>query len=74
MENENKTTFCSKKKQQHWGSRKFTGSFEKSVDVLDELQDTISNDRKVNKLWEKLFNKQLVKFKNWACLRERSIQ
>ena len=28
----------------------FTGSYEKSVEVLDELQDTISKSRKVNKL------------------------
>ena len=34
----------------------FTGSYEKSVEVLDELQDTISKSRKVNKLWQKLFD------------------
>ena len=38
---------------------------------MDELQDTISKDRKVNKLWQKLFNQHQVKFKNQACLRER---
>ena len=26
---------------------------------MDELQDTISKDRKVNKLWQKLFNIRL---------------
>ena len=34
----------------------FTGSYEKSVEVLDELQDTISKSGKVNKLWQKLFD------------------
>ena len=39
-------------KKRHWGS------YEKSVEVLDELQDKISKDRKVNKLWQKLYNQQ----------------
>ena len=59
MENKNIIIFCSCKpsqKKQHSCSWKFTGSYEKSVEVLDELQDTISKDRKVNKLWQKLFN------------------
>ena len=34
-------------------------SYEKSVEVLDELQDAISKDRKVDKLWQKLFNSRL---------------
>ena len=29
----------------------FTGTYEKNVEVLDELQDTILKGRKVNKLW-----------------------
>ena len=34
----------------------FTGSHEKSVEVLDEPQDTILKGRNVNKLWQKLFD------------------
>ena len=30
------------------------GSFEKSVEVLDKLQNAVSKGRKVNKLWLKL--------------------
>ena len=59
MENKNIITFCSCKpsqKKQCWGSWKFTGSYEKCVEVLGDLQDTISKDREVNKLWQKLFN------------------
>ena len=43
---------------------------QKSVEVLDELQDTVSKSRKVNKLWQKLFDQHQVEFKNQACLRE----
>ena len=43
-------TFCSCKPSPKKRSWKFTGSYEKSVEVLDDLQDTISKDRKVNKL------------------------
>ena len=43
---------------------------QKSVEVLDELQDTVSKGRKVNKLWQKLFDQHQVEFKNQACLRE----
>ena len=32
-------------KKQHWGSWKLTGSNEKSVEVRDKLQDTISKGR-----------------------------
>ena len=31
----------------------------------------ISKDRKVNKLWQELFDQHQLKFKNQACLRER---
>ena len=37
---------------------------------MDELQDTISKDRKVNKLWQKLFNIRLnlkTRLKRQAC-------
>ena len=43
----------------------------KRVEVLDELQDTISKDRKVNRWWQKLFDQNQVKFKNYASLRKR---
>ena len=58
MENKNIIIFCTCKPSQknNIDSWQFTGSYEKSVEVLDELQDTISKDRKVNKLWQKLFN------------------
>ena len=48
-----------------------TGSYEKSVEVWDKLQDTTSKGRKVNKLWQKPFNQHQFKLKNYACLRER---
>ena len=35
----------------------FIGSYEKGVEVMDELQGITSKGRKVNKLWQKLFNK-----------------
>ena len=45
---------------QHWVEpyQNFTGSYEKSLEVLDELQDThrTSKGIKVNKLWQKLFD------------------
>ena len=34
----------------------FTGSYEKTVVVVDKLQDAISKVRKVNKSWQKLFD------------------
>ena len=34
----------------------FTGSYEKTVEVLDELQDAILKGRRINKLWQKLFD------------------
>ena len=40
---------------------------------MDELQDTISKDRKVNKLWQKLFNIRL-NLKTRLFERKRSIQ
>ena len=36
----------------------FTGAYEKNIDVLDELQDTISKDREVDKLCQKLFDQR----------------
>ena len=52
MENKNITTFCSCKPSH----KNNIEAHEKSVEVQDELQDKISKDRKVNKLWQKLFN------------------
>ena len=43
----------------------------KRVEVLDELQDTISKDIKVNKLSQKLFNQNQVKlglFETKRCI------
>ena len=54
MENKNKNFATVNLHKKH-----FTGFFEKSVEVLDELQNTISKGRKVNKLWQKLFYQYL---------------
>ena len=60
MENKDVTFCCCKPSQKH-----FTGSYEKNVEVLDELQDTILKGRKVNKLWLIRLN-----LKTRLCLRE----
>ena len=31
----------------------------------------IAKDKKVDKLWLKLFDQDKVEFKNWVCLREK---
>ena len=52
MENKN-ITFCSckpSKKSNIEPHESFTSSYEKSVELLDELQNTISKGRKANKL------------------------
>ena len=61
MENQN-ITFCGIKPSQKNNiepHESLTGFCEKSVEVLDELQDrkvSISKCRKVNKFWQKLFD------------------
>ena len=54
MGNKNVITFCSCKPSQKNSIEAHENYclYEKSVEVLDELQDTISRDRKVNKLWQ----------------------
>ena len=60
MENKNIITFCSCKASQKKNSiedhENLLALIKKAWEVLDELQDTILKDRKVNKLWQKLFN------------------
>ena len=55
MENKNTITFCSCKPSQknNIDAHKNLVALIKSVEILDELQDAISKDRKVNKLWQK---------------------
>ena len=59
-------TFCGcKPSQNNIGFHgNFTGVYEKSVEVLDQLEDTISKGRKVNRLCHKIFDQHWVKFKN----------
>ena len=52
MENKNKITFCSCKplqKNNVEAHENLLALMKKNIDVLDELQDTISKNRKVNK-------------------------
>ena len=54
MENKNIITFCSCKPSQKnniEAHENLLALMKKNVEVLDELQDTISKDRKVNILW-----------------------
>ena len=73
MENKN-IIFCSCKPSQKTTLRLMKVNWlvwKERVDVLGELQDKISKGRKVNKLWQNIFDQQIVKLKNYACLRER---
>ena len=75
MENiKNIITFCSCKPSQKNNIEAHENllTHEKSVEVPNELQDTISKDRKVNKLWQKLFNIRL-NLKTRLFKRKRSI-
>ena len=59
MENKNIITFRSYRPSQKTNIEahgNLLALMKKNVEVLGELQDTISKDRKVNKLWQKLFN------------------
>ena len=53
-----------KKKNNIEPHENFTSSYEKSVEVLDEVEDAISKGRMVKKLCQKLFDQHWVKFKN----------
>ena len=59
MENNKKSRFLAVNlhKKQYWAHQNFTGTYEKSVEIMDELQDTENiKSEKVNKLCQKSFD------------------